>query len=532
MRGIIYTRVSSDEQVKGTSLEFQEDLCKKYCQDKGIEIVSVFKEEGESAKDLSLNNRKKFLEALEFCRKNKDKVQAFVVLRVDRFARNADDHFAIRKILATYGTTLHSVTEPIGNEPVAKLLETFLAGIAEFDNAIRKQRCSDGMLARINQGIYPWKPPIGYRCLQNKKHGEKKTQPDPPHEEIFPIIQRGLKEFAQGLHSQSELARKLDEWGLKDLTGKKTPPQLVSRLVTNYLKFYAGIITNPWTEKDVEGLHKPMITKNEMYQILMILSGKKRVVAKYNKYNPDFPLRRTVLCGACGRALTGSAPRGGMGGRYNYYHCKNKTCAEFGKSIKKADLEREFIEYLARITPNGEFLSALKEVAIDVWQAKGQRFEMEVEKWNKKIEILEAKKKRIYEMREDGSYTKEEFMERKDEVENEITATRISVNEARIEQFDLEGTVIYATKFIKDLGRQWFDLVSHLQPKFQKLVFPDGIPYERKKGFGTAKLGVIYELNQHFADENSHLVDLGGIEPPSVQCECTVLPLYYRPMFT
>ena len=26
-------------------------------------------------------------------------------------------------------------------------------------------------------------------------------------------------------------------------------------------------------------------------------------------------------------------------------------------------------------------------------------------------------------------------------------------------------------------------------------------------------------------------VDLGGIEPPSVQCECTVLPLYHRPIY-
>ena len=107
----------------------------------------------------------------------------------------------------------------------------------------------------------------------------------------------------------------------------------------------------------------------------------------------------------------------------------------------------------------------------------------------------------------DGPYTKEEFTECKDEVENEMAATRISVSEARIEQFDLEGTVIYATKFIADLGRQWFDLVPHLQPKFQKLVFPEGIPYTREKGFGTAKLGLVYELNQHFADQNYHLVD-------------------------
>lgn len=59
---------------------------------------------------------------------------------------------------------------------------------------------------------------------------------------------------------------------------------------------------------------------------------------------------------------------------------------------------------------------------------------------------METKKKRIYEMREEGSYTKEEFMERKDEIENEISTTRILSNEARIEQFDIEGSIIYATK--------------------------------------------------------------------------------------
>lgn len=50
------------------------------------------------------------------------------------------------------------------------------------------------------------------------------------------------------------------------------------------------------------------------------------------------------------------------------------------------------------------------------------------------------------------------IISRKDEVENEMAATRVSSNEARIEQLDLEGTVIYATKFIADLGRRWSKL--------------------------------------------------------------------------
>ena len=70
---IIYIRVSSDEQIDGTSLDFQEAECRRYCERNGYEVVEVFREEGQSAKDLSLNNRKEFLRAIEFCRKNKKK---------------------------------------------------------------------------------------------------------------------------------------------------------------------------------------------------------------------------------------------------------------------------------------------------------------------------------------------------------------------------------------------------------------------------------------------------------------------------
>src|SRR3989344_1119599 len=229
MKGIIYTRVSSDEQVKGTSLDDQEARCYKYCAENGIEVLKVFREEGASAKTI---DRKMLLEAMEFCRKNKGKVGAFVVWKVDRFARNTEDHFSVRKLLLDYGVSLRSVTEPIGQNPAEKLFETMLAGFAEFDNAIRTQRCSNGMLARLRQGIHSTGPPIGYKSGQFKKQGLKKTEPDPPDEETFSIIQRGLKEFA-GEHTSSptELAGLLDQWGLKKIRGKKTTPKFVDALL-------------------------------------------------------------------------------------------------------------------------------------------------------------------------------------------------------------------------------------------------------------------------------------------------------------
>jgi site-specific DNA recombinase len=516
MKGVIYTRVSSEEQTKGTSLEFQEELCRKYCEQKDIEVIAIFREEGETAKDLSLNNRKKFLEALEFCRKKKNQIQAFVVLRVDRFARNTEDHFAVRKILLNYGTALHSVTEPIGNKPAEKFIETVLSGAAEYENAIRKQRCIDGMMTKINQGIFPWKPPLGYKSLHFKKRGEKKTEPDPPDEQIFPLIQKVLKEYTKGLYSQAELARMLDQWGLKAIKGKKTRPQVIDYILGKYLKYYAGIIINPWTGEEKEGLHKPMITREEMYQIQLVRSGKAKKLAKYNKYNPDFPLKRTVLCGSCNKPLTGSAPRGN-GGRYFYYHCPNKDCQIYGKSISKQVLETKFSEYLEKITPKDEFFKIFKETIIDLWQEQKNNLGSDKLKHERQLVLLQEKRKRIFEMREEGSYTKEEFWERKKNIEEEIIEARLSLKESQLDNFDIESVLAYAIDFIRNIGKEWSHLPPHLWSRFQKLIFPEGISYQKNSEFGTAKLGVIFSLNQVFLRDTSlqksQVVDPIGFEP-------------------
>ena len=112
--------------------------------------------------------------------------------------------------------------------------------------------------------------------------------------------------------------------------------------------------------------------------------------------------------------------------------------------------------------------------------------------------------------------------------------------ECRIDQFDIEAALAYAIAFLRDLGRQWFDLRPETRPRFQKLLFPDGIPYTRNKpphqkfwcggkGFGTAKLGLIYEINRRSGGDLSQVVDQARIELATSRCHRLVLPLNYRP---
>ena len=162
MTGIIYCRVSSKEQIEGTSLESQQAACREYASAKNIEILKVFVEQGESAK---FADRTQLLELIDFCQKNKGAVNALLVWKVDRFARNVTDHFNVKATLSKYGVRIVSVTEPIDTNPEGRLMETILAGFAEFDNSLRTARTIQGMRRRIQEGIFPWGPPLGYKEL-------------------------------------------------------------------------------------------------------------------------------------------------------------------------------------------------------------------------------------------------------------------------------------------------------------------------------------------------------------------------------
>jgi DNA invertase Pin-like site-specific DNA recombinase len=208
-KGIVYCRVSSQEQVQGTSLDNQQKACLDYAASKGINISAIFIEKGESA---TAANRTELIKALDYCRERRGQISAFIVWKIDRFARNTIDHYGLQAQLMKYGTTLHSVTEPIGDNPIGKMTEAVLAGYAQFENEIRKQRCESGIQRKITEGIWPWQPPVGY-VHAKKITDRRKTRPDEPDPDRFYLIQKGLRTYATGAYSIAALTTLMNEWG-------------------------------------------------------------------------------------------------------------------------------------------------------------------------------------------------------------------------------------------------------------------------------------------------------------------------------
>ena len=173
-----------------------------------------------------------------------------------------------------YGVRIVSVTEPIDANPEGKLMETILAGFAQFDNDIRATRTVQGMKRKLQEGIFPWQPPLGYRSANDD--GEKKTEPDKPDQPLFALLQKVWKEFATGAYTKAEMRRLMDSWGIQTRKGKPITNQSLDNFFRN--KYYAGPLVDPWSGEEFQGQHAPMVTREEFARVQGIIAKRNRSV--------------------------------------------------------------------------------------------------------------------------------------------------------------------------------------------------------------------------------------------------------------
>lgn len=124
-----YARVSS----KGQSLEIQIDELNRA----GVERIYSEKVSG-----TKLEGRDE-MAALLITLRPGDEVY---FTRIDRMARSVPDFFRIIKEIDAAGASLHILQQNIETKtPVGRLLMTMLAGIAEFETSLRKERQTEGI---------------------------------------------------------------------------------------------------------------------------------------------------------------------------------------------------------------------------------------------------------------------------------------------------------------------------------------------------------------------------------------------------
>ena len=97
MKTVIYARVSSEKQAeKDLSIPAQLKALRRYALERGLDIVSEYVDEAESAKSA---NRPAFQEMIAAAKKKDRPFDSILVWKLSRFARNREDSIIYKSVL-------------------------------------------------------------------------------------------------------------------------------------------------------------------------------------------------------------------------------------------------------------------------------------------------------------------------------------------------------------------------------------------------------------------------------------------------
>ena len=497
MNGVIYCRVSSKEQVEGTSLESQEMACREYARRNQIDVVKVFVERGESAK---FADRPQLLELLEFCRQKENGIRTLLVWKVDRLARNVGDHFNIKASLLKQSVSVVSVTEPIGANPEGKLLETILAGFAQFDNDLRAARTVQGMRKKIQDGIFPWKPPLGYRTPTPA--GSKKTKPDEPHQPLFGLLHGVWRDFTTGSYTKAEILRVATSRGVRTRAGMPLTMQSLDNMFRD--PFYAGVIKDPWSGDEYTGGHLPLVSREVFTKVQSVISRRANA-GRHQRVRPEFPLRMFARCSECNYYVTGGFSRG-RSKYYPYYRCCGSTCVR-RMYRRTGDVHEEFIGFLHTVTPQAEGIASLADAIRNAIQERARVGVALAQRRERDVRRFAEQQEQLIGMRMEKLITDEEFLAQR----SILSDRRLAIDSSSTGSLKSEQQMLTDLKLIseplRDLAKTWSELSPILQQRFQQSILPTGFAVGR---IGTADMSCLFSFFQGSRQTKSHLVPLTG----------------------
>ena len=289
----IYARVSSKDQEKeGFSIPAQMKLLKGYAQSHDLEIVREFIEV-ETAK---ITGRKQFGEMIRFFRQNRNS-RTLIVEKTDRLYRNFRDYLTLEDLNVEIHLAKEGQVISENSKSQAKLVHGIQVVFARNYTDNLSEEVRKGMREKAQQGIYPTRPPFGYR--NNKL--ERTIEVNPVK---APIVERMFELYATGRHSLASLRDKI-----RTETGEHLPKSYLERLLKN--SFYTGLLI--WEGKTYQGKHRPLVSGGLFDRVRQVFQGHNR--PRYRKH--EFAFSGLLRCAYDECSVTAEIKKE----KYIYYHC-------------------------------------------------------------------------------------------------------------------------------------------------------------------------------------------------------------------
>lgn len=435
----------------------------------GWRIDRWFTGEGESAYS---GKRPEWQAMLEYVRQHPGKYGAILVYDLSRFSRNTLHQALAIQELRSLGVIVRSYCEPnIDDTAAGSLLRNMVGAMAEFQSATYAERARKAKKNSIEAGRYPWEPPCGY--LPSATPGV----PD-----IDPV--------------QGELMRQLFEWVAEGEPVAHAHRQLQKRGLTcsrtrahELLQHRIYIGETEWEGEVHAGVWEPLVPRRVWEAVQRRIQEPTHGDARAYGSHPDiFPAVGWLVCGGCGRPLTGDyAVRGKIPKPRAYYDCPCRGSHRTAECVRviPEDMEAVLSDLLSRTRLCEEY--APKQVAAKWREEQGQQRER---RRNAAARLTGLRTQRTDATNRWVSTTKPTLRRAAEalieDLDGQIAATEAEISEYDAAIFDADAQVddVFAFLYQRNLGVEWQTgsltvrraLLRHVYPhKLTVIRTPDGI---------------------------------------------------------
>ena len=391
-KAYVYTRVSTEMQVEGFSLDGQLSEIKEFCSRNNYTIVDEYSDKGKSGATIA--KRDDFKRMLQDIELRKDGVDFVVVYKLSRFGRSLVDIMNSLQILNDNGVALRTVDGAINtSDTMGRLITSILAAVAEMelDNIHeqtflgRQQKAREG---RWNGGFAPY----GYRISDGVSN-----EPDilVIEEEEAKIVRMIYDYYTNEKMGVAGIVTECDRLGIRKIPRKNsTLTRMNRKFVTEVLcnPVYCGKIaygrrhlekpdktghrkmTRPKDYILVDGRHEAIVSYEQFQEAQRIREARTPMYHKRPDNEHVHLLATLVKCPVCGAGLYGNTtrkkkPNGEVYKDYHFYACKHRlkingqTCT-FRTNINEQDLDEPVVAIISKLV-NDPHLAELLSRKLD-----------------------------------------------------------------------------------------------------------------------------------------------------------------------
>ncbi len=411
---VLYSRVSTEMQVDGFSLEGQITRMKTFAEREEMDIVKRYEDAGKSGK--SIAGRPAFQLMLADIQEGKQ-IDYILVYKLSRFGRNAADILNSLQKVQDYGVNLISVEEGIDSSQASgKLLISVLSAVAEIERENILEQTMNGRKEKARQGLWNGGPaPYGYMI---------KDEILSINEEEAEIVRTIYDKYVNTRLGYSGIAKYFNLQGIKKTPRKESDIEefsahFIQLLIDNPV--YCGKIAYGRRSKErvkgkkneyklvkqkeyclVDGQHEGIISE-ELWQ-----KAQEKRLATGIKYASKLGNERAHLltgiikCPKCGCGMYANrvcwTKKDGNYKEVMYYSCsRNKQSrgrhCDYSANLKKTDIEPLVVEVIKKLVQDEEFAVEIKR-RIGV-QVDTDKIDTELFNYENKLKEVEANKSRL-----------------------------------------------------------------------------------------------------------------------------------------